>query len=87
MVFDVFKGGQGALRAHFGALGDTLTGPGNTFGVLWEPLGTLWVRLGALWVLFGVLWAIFGVPGRKHFKTQRFLTLLRGSMGCQGTQN
>ena len=55
-----------------GALGDTLTGPGNTFGVLWELLGTLWVLLGTLWVLFGVLWAILGVPVRKHCKTLGF---------------
>ena len=72
MVFDGFKVGQCALRAHFGALGDTLTGPGNTFDVLWEPLGTLWVLLGTLWVLFGVLWAILGAPVRKHCKTHGF---------------
>ena len=71
-VFEGFKGGQGALRAHFGALVDTLTGPGNTFGVLWKPLGTLWELLETLWVLFGVLWAILGAPVRKHCKTHGF---------------
>ena len=70
MVFEGFKGGQGALQVHFGAIGDTLISPGNTFGVLWEPLGPLWVLLGTLWVLFGMFWAFwrflevrFFVPG------------------------
>ena len=87
MVFEGFKGGQGALRAHFGALGHTLTGPGDTFGVLWEPLGTLWLLLGTLWVLFGVLWAIWGALVREQCKTLWFLKLFVGARGSQGTQN
>ena len=59
-VFEGFKGGQGALRIHFGALG-------ATFGILWEPLGTVRVLLGTLWVLFGVLWAIWGFLEVRFF--------------------
>ena len=80
-VFEGVEGGQGALRAHFGALGDTLTGPGNTFGVLWEPLGTLWMLLGTLWVLFGVLWAMLDVPVRKHCKNPRVFDVFMGGQG------
>ena len=69
---------KGALQVHFGVVGDTFTGPGNTFGMFWKLLGTLWVVVGTLWVLFGMLWATLGSLMRTHCKTPGFLRFQRG---------